>query len=168
MLLRTYSLSRNELFHKFLSRTLRHRFKNTSLQKMGLLWSIYFHIRKISGDTDNFPYFLAFCLNTEKYWSDKNHTVLLTIITNLLHTLCKRIMQIYLLAFFINTFIGESPFLLFCDIFHGYFFNGSGKKSPPETSPPLPPDPKPNPIPNLTLTLPLTPHGGFFPGRIFS
>ena len=24
------------------------------------------------------------------------------------------------------------------------------------------PDPKPNPIPNLTLTLPLTPHGGLF------
>ena len=27
-----------------------------------------------------------------------------------------------------------------------------------------PPDSKPNPIPNLTLILPLTPHGGFFPG----
>ena len=35
------------------------------------------------------------------------------------------------------------------------------KKSPPEKGPP---DSKPNPIPNLTLSLPLNPHGGFFPG----
>ena len=34
---------------------------------------------------------------------------------------------------------------------------GSTKKSPPEKSPPVP---KLNPIPNLTLTLPLTRHGG--------
>ena len=31
-----------------------------------------------------------------------------------------------------------------------------------------PPDSKPNPIPNLTLTLPLTLHGGLFSGEIFS
>ena len=37
--------------------------------------------------------------------------------------------------------------------------NPPGKKNP---------GPKPNPIPNLTLTLPLTPHGGFFSGGIFS
>ena len=34
-------------------------------------------------------------------------------------------------------------------------------KNPPGKNPP---DSKPNPIPNLTLILPLTPHGGFFPG----
>ena len=38
-------------------------------------------------------------------------------------------------------------------------------KNPPGN--PLLPDSKPNPIPNLTLTLPWTPHGGFFPGGIF-
>ena len=38
-------------------------------------------------------------------------------------------------------------------------------KIPHEKSPP---DSKPNPIPNLTLTLPLTPHGGaFFRGYFF-
>ena len=29
------------------------------------------------------------------------------------------------------------------------------------------PDSKPKPIPNLTLTRPLTPHGGFFPWDFF-
>ena len=37
-------------------------------------------------------------------------------------------------------------------------------KNPPGKKPP---DPKPNPVPNLTLTLPLTPHGGIFPGGFF-
>ena len=55
MLLRTYSLFRNKLLHKFLSAALRHRFKNTYLPKMGLFRSIYF-LRKIWGDTDNFPH----------------------------------------------------------------------------------------------------------------
>ena len=39
------------------------------------------------------------------------------------------------------------------------------EKIPPEKNPP---DSKPNPIPNLTLTLPLTPHGGLFSRGIFS
>ena len=43
-------------------------------------------------------------------------------------------------------------------------FHGSRKKSPRKT----PPVPKLNPISNLTLTLPLTPHGGLFPGGIFT
>ena len=38
-------------------------------------------------------------------------------------------------------------------------------KNPPEKSPP---DSKLNPIPNLTLALPLTPHGGFFPEGFFA
>ena len=37
-------------------------------------------------------------------------------------------------------------------------------KNPPGKPPPVP---KLNPISNLTLTLPLTPHGGLFPGGIF-
>ena len=43
--------------------------------------------------------------------------------------------------------------------------NGSKKKSPRKKSPP---DLKPNPISSLTLTLPLTPHGGLFFGGLFS
>ena len=38
-------------------------------------------------------------LNTGKYWLHKNHSVFLTNITNLLNTLCKRIMYTYLLHF---------------------------------------------------------------------
>ena len=58
---------------------------------------------------------------------------------------------------------------------HGFEFNRVdpilcetvlGKNPPRKKSPP--PDYKPNPIPNLTLTLPLTPHGGLFSGGIFS
>ena len=41
---------------------------------------------------------------------------------------------------------------------------GSRKKSPLEKKPP---DSKPNPIRNLTLTLPLTLTGRFFPGTIY-
>ena len=41
---------------------------------------------------------------------------------------------------------------------------GSRKKPPLEKKPP---DSKPNPIRNLTLTLPLTLTGRFFPGRFF-
>ena len=40
-------------------------------------------------------------------------------------------------------------------------------KNPPGKKPPTPGS-KVNPIPNLTLTLPLTPHGGLFSGGIFS
>ena len=43
-----------------------------------------------------------------------------------------------------------------------------GKNPPRKKAAPLPTsDSKPNPIPNLTLTLPLTPHGGLFSGRNF-
>ena len=102
-LLRAYSLFRNKLIHKFLSRTLHHRFKNISQHEMGL--------------------FLSFCLNTGKYWSHKNHSDFLRNISDLLNTPYKRIMYTCLLYFsflFINTFIGESPFS-FCDIFYEYF-----------------------------------------------
>lgn len=46
MLLRTYSLLRNKLLHKFLSAALRHRFKNTYLPKMGLFRSFIFLLGK--------------------------------------------------------------------------------------------------------------------------
>ena len=56
---------------------------------------------------------------------------------------------------------------------HGFQFNRADSilsekvlgKNPPGNPPP--PDSKTNPIPNLTLTLLLTPHGGFFPGVFF-
>ena len=61
--------------------------------------------------------------DTGNYWSDKNHSVFLTNMTNLLNTLWKRIMYtclLYFLFLFINTFIGVSPFG-FYDIFFEYF-----------------------------------------------
>ena len=73
-------------------------------KKWGLLWS--------------------FCLNTGKYWSDKNHSVFL----KKHHKLTQCTMQkntvllppSFLVFFFINTFIGESLFR-FCDICYEYF-----------------------------------------------
>ena len=76
-LLRTFSLFRIALFHKFLSRAFKIDLRISICRKWGLLWLLY--------------------LNAGKYWSDKKHSVFLTNITNLLNTLCKRIMYTYLL-----------------------------------------------------------------------
>ena len=72
----------------------------TPASKMwGLLWSLW-----------------SFCLSTGKYWSDKNHSCF----SNKYHKLTQYVMQknnVHLpplfLIFFINTFTGKRPFVIF-------------------------------------------------------